>query len=136
MRKFQAAAAIVALAAGSMSGTASADDEVKYKDLIHCAAVNMVVASGLSGLDKAKFKDAIKLLISQATALILMASVNEDPAAHEDEASKQATMIMTELSGKAKDEAKSQAFFGSEVPRCVSMGQAANKEITDSPTGK
>ena len=139
MRKLELVAAIVVLAAGSISSTASATDVVKHTDLIYCAAVNLVVARGLSGLDaKARFEDKIKLLHSQASALILIAAggKDEDPVALAEETSKQADILIWALADKAKGQAQGQAFFGTEVPRCVSMGQAADKEITASTAGK
>ena len=46
--KFKLVFTAVALAALSLPTMSSADDKLKYEDLIHCAAVNQVIAGVLS----------------------------------------------------------------------------------------
>ena len=133
--RFRFAAAIAALAAVSMSSMASADDKLKYEDLIHCAATNMVVA-GVLGLDdgKTKNKDVIDTFNSQAAALMAIASISskKETAAVMADTSTESKVIIAVLANNDK----SKIFIETELPRCKTLGQAAVEVVNGSKAGK
>ena len=133
--KFRFAAACAVLAALSMSGIANADDKLKYEDLVHCAATNVVVAGVLSLDDgQTKNKAQIDTINSQAAALMAIASIgaSKDTKVVQIDMSKETDVIIALLG----DKEKSKGFISSEVPRCNTMGQAAVEVVNDSKSGK
>lgn len=133
--KFRFAAAGAALAALAMSGMASADDKLKYEDLVHCAATNVVVAGVLSLDDgQTKNKAQIETFNSQAAALMAIASIgaSKDTKVVQVDMSKETDAIIALLG----DKEKSKGFIDSEVPKCNIMGQAAVEVVNDSKSGK
>ena len=133
--KYRIAAVTAALLALSVSGIAGADEKLKYDDLIHCAATNMVVA-GVLGLDdgKTKNKDQVETLNGQAAALMAIAAMgsSKETAVVMADTSKQSDAIIALLGNKEK----SKGFIDSEIPRCNTLGQAAVQVVNDSKTGK
>lgn len=129
--KFKFAAATAALAALTFSTMSSADDGLKYEDLIHCAATNMVVAAVL-GLDdgKVKNKDQIDTINGQAAALMAIASVGSKKEVDvvKADADKETDAIVAVL----KDKDKKDAFISTEVPKCNTLGQAAVQVVSES----
>ena len=133
--KFRFAAAGAALAALAMSGMANADDKLKYEDLVHCAATNVVVAGVLSLDDgQTKNKAQIDTFNSQAAALMAIASIgaSKDTKVVQADMSKETDVIIALLG----DKEKSKGFIDSEVPKCNTMGQAAVEVVNDSKSGK
>ena len=133
--KFRFAAATAALVALSLPAMSSAEDKLKYEDLIHCAATNMVVAGVLS-LDggETKNKSQIDTYNSQAAALMAIAAVSpsKEAEAVQADTSKETDVIIAVLG----DKTKSSAFIQSEVPKCNTLGQAAVEVVNDVKNGK
>ena len=133
--KFKFAAASVALIALSVPAISSAEDGLKYADLVHCAATNMVVAGVLSLDDgKVKNKDQIDTINGQAAALMAIAAVTEKKAVEvvKADADKETDVIIAVLG----DKSKSGAFIETEVPKCNTLGQAAVEVINDAKKSK
>ena len=133
--KFKFAAATAALVALSVPAMSSADDGLKYADLVHCAATNMVVAGVLSLDDgKVKNKDQINTINGQAAALMAIAAVTEKKEVDvvKADADKETDAIIEIL----KDKSKSSAFIETEVPKCNTLGQAAVEVINDTKKSK
>ena len=133
--KFRCATASAALMALSMSGMVGAEDKLKYDDLIHCAATNMVVAGVLSLDDgKLKNKDKIETFNGQAAALMAIASIGskKETAAVMADTSKESDAIIAVLG----DKEKSKGFIDTEVPRCNTLGQAAFQVVNEPKTGE
>ena len=133
--KFKFSAATAALVALSVPAMSSADDGLKYADLVHCAATNMVVAGVLSLDDgKVKNKDQINTINGQAAALMAIAAVTEKKEVDvvKADADKETDAIIEIL----KDKSKSSAFIETEVPKCNTLGQAAVEVINDTKKSK
>lgn len=133
--KYRFAAASAALLALSVSGTAGAEDRLKYENLIHCAATNMVVAGVLSLDDgKTKNKERIEIYNGQAAALMAIASIgsNNEAAIVMADTTKESDVIFAMLG----DKDKSKGFIASEVPRCNTLGQAAVQVINEPKSSK
>ena len=129
--KVRFAAAGAALAALAMSGMASADDKLKYEDLVHCAAVNVVMAGVLSLDDgQTKSKAQIDTFKSQAAALMAIAAIgaNKDTKLVQADMAQETDVIIVLLG----DKEKSKGFIDNEVPKCNTMGQAAIEVVNDS----
>ena len=133
--KYRIAAATAALMALSVSGMASADDKLKYEDLVHCAATNVVVA-GVLGLDdgETKNKDQIETFKNQAAALMAIAAIgsSKDTKLVQVDMSKETDVIIALLG----DKEKSKGFIDVEVPKCNTMGQAAVQVVDEAKSGK
>ena len=133
--KYRIAAATAALMALSVSGMASADDKLKYEDLVHCAATNVVVA-GVLGLDdgEIKNKDQIETFKQQAAALMAIAAIgsSKDTKLVQVDMSKETDVIIALLG----DKEKSKGFIDVEVPKCNTMGQAAVQVVDEAKSGK
>lgn len=133
--KFRCPTATAALMALSVPSMAGADDKLKYDDLIHCAATNMVVAGVLS-LDDGKTanKDQIETFNGQAAALMAIASIGskQETAAVMADTSKESDAIIAVLG----DKEKSKGFIDTELPRCNTLGQAAIQVMNGPKTGK
>ena len=114
---------------------ASADDGLKYEDLIHCAATNIVIAAVLS-LDggDVKNKADIETFNNQTVALEVVATVGmkkdvEVVKADVDADSKQ---IISNMS----DAAKNKTFIDVDVPKCMIMGKAAYDAVEEMKKSK
>jgi hypothetical protein len=131
--KFRFAAATAALVALSLPTMSSADDKLKYEDLIHCAATNMVIAGVFSLDDGAtKNKTQIDTYNGQAAALMAIAAVgsNKESKVVQDDTSKETDAIIAVLA----DKDKSDGFIKTEVPKCNTLGQAAVEVVNESKT--
>lgn len=132
--KFRFAAAFAALAALSVSGMASAEDTPKYEDLMYCAATNLVVAAMLSlnGGD-VKNKNDIETFRNQAVALKVVAvGMKKDLEVVNADVDADSTRIVNNMS----DAAKNKAFIDNDVPKCLTMGEAAYNAVEESNKGK
>lgn len=132
LKTFAAAAAFAALSVPTVS---SADDGLKYSDLIHCAATSLVVAQVL-GMDDGTTKDTVTIdkMNDQAAALMAIASVSskkETDAVIADTKVEQAAVIAI-----LGDKSKSSGFIQTEVPKCKTLGEAAVEVINDAKKGK
>lgn len=135
--KLKFAAATAALVAFSLPAMSSAEDKLKYEDLVHCAATNQVIAGVFSLDDGAtKNKTQIETYNSQATALQVIAAVgsSKDAKMVLDDTSKEVAVIIAVL-GDA-DKSKSKAFIETEVPKCNTLGQAAVEVVNDAKASK
>ena len=133
--KFKFAAATAALVALTLPAMSSAEDKLKYEDLIHCAATNMVIAGVFSLDDGAtKNKTQIDTYNSQAAALMAVASISssKETEAVQADTSKETDVIIAVLG----DKNKSSDFIKSEVPKCNTLGQAAVEVVNDAKNGK
>lgn len=133
--KFKFSAATVALVALSLPTLSSAEDKLKYEDLVHCAATNQVIAGVFSLDDGAtKNKTQIDTANSQAQALMVIAAVgsSKDAKVVLEDTSKEADVIIATLA----DKSKSSAFIDSEVPKCNSLGEAAVQVVNEAKSGK
>ncbi len=132
MRFAAAAAALVALSAPTI---ASADDGLKYEDLIHCAATNLVIAAVLSLDDgEVKNKDSIETYNNQAVALEVVASVGlkKDVEVVKADVSADSKMIIENMG----DTVKNKAFIDNDVPKCMTMGKAAYDAVEEAKKSK
>lgn len=132
MRFAAAAAALVALSAPTI---ASADDGLKYEDLIHCAATNLVIAAVLSLDDgEVKNKDSIETYNNQAVALEVVASVGlkKDVEVVKADVSADSKMIIDNMG----DTVKNKAFIDNDVPKCMTMGKAAYDAVEEAKKSK
>ena len=122
-----AAAALIALAAPTI---ACADDGLKYEDLVHCAATNLVIAAVLS-LDggEVKNKDSIETSRNQAVALEVVATVGlkKDIETVKADVDADSTQIINNMS----DTAKNKAFIDNDVTKCMTMGKAAYDAVEE-----
>ena len=133
--KFKFAAATAALVAFSLPAMSSAEDKLKYEDLVHCAATNQVIAGVFSLDDGAtKNKTQIETYNNQAQALQVIAAVGSSKEAKVvlDDTSKEVDVIIAVLG----DKTKSDAFIKNEVPKCNSLGQAAVEVVNDAKKAK
>ena len=133
--KYRIAAASAALLALLASGMASADDKLKYEDLVHCAAANVVVAGVLSLDDgETKNKAKIETFKQQAAALMAIAAIgsSKDTNVVQDDMSKETDVIIALLG----DKEKSKGFIDVEVPKCNTMGQSALEVVNEAKSGK
>lgn len=132
MRFAAVAAALVALSAPTI---ASADDGLKYEDLIHCAATNLVIAAVLSLDDgEVKNKDSIETYNNQAVALEVVASVGlkKDVEVVKADVSADSKMIIDNMG----DTVKNKAFIDNDVPKCMTMGKAAYDAVEEAKKSK
>ena len=130
--KIKFAATAVALAAFSLPTMLSADDGLKYEDLVHCAATSLVVAQVLNMDDgAAKDKVTIEKMNNQAAALMAIASVGS---------SKETDVVIADTKKEedriidifgSSDKSKSSAFIQTEVPKCKIMGEAAVEVLAE-----
>lgn len=133
--KFRFVTATAAIVALSVPGMASADDKLKYENLVHCAATNIVVSGFLSFNDgETKNKTQIEAFNSQAAALMSIAAVGSNKATKlvQADVSKETDMIVAVLG----DNNKSKTFIDTEVPKCDMMGQAAIEVINQVKAAK
>ena len=130
--KIKLAAAAVALAAFSLPTMLSADDGLKYDDLVHCAATSLVVAQVLD-MDDGTVKDKVTIekMNNQAAALMAIASVGSSKETDVviADTKKEEDVIIAILG--SSDKAKSSAFIQSEVPKCKTMGEAAVEVLAE-----
>jgi len=130
--KIKLAATAVALSAFSLPTMLSADDGLKYDDLVHCAATSLVVAQVLDMDDgTAKDKATIEKMNNQAAALMAIASVGskKDTDTVIADTKKEESAIVDILGGS--DKTKSSAFIQNEVPKCKIMGEAAVEVLAE-----
>ena len=130
--KIKLAVAAVALAAFSLPTMLSADDGLKYDDLVHCAATSLVVAQVLD-MDDGTVKDKVTIekMNNQAAALMAIASVGSSKETDVviADTKKEEDVIIAILS--SSDKTKSSAFIQSEVPKCKTMGEAAVEVLAE-----
>ncbi len=130
--KIKLAATAVALAAFSLPTMLSADDGLKYGDLVHCAATSLVVAQVLN-MDDGTEKDKVTIekMNNQAAALMAIASVGgkKDTNTVIADTKKEEDVIIAILG--SSDKTKSSAFIQSEVPKCKTMGEAAIEVLAE-----
>lgn len=130
--KIKLAAAVVALAAFSLPTMLSADDGLKYDDLVHCAATSLVVAQVLD-MDDGTVKDKVTIekMNNQAAALMAIASVGSSKETDVviADTKKEEDVIIAILG--SSDKTKSSAFIQSEVPKCKTMGEAAVEVLAE-----
>lgn len=133
--KRQFAAAIAALVAICLPTLASADDGLKYENLIHCAATNIVVASVLSLDDgETKNKTEIETYRTQAASLMVIATLgsNKDSKMVQSDVSTESDKLINILD----DKTKSGTFIEQDVPTCNDLGKAAVQVVNDARAGK
>ena len=130
--KIKLAVAAVALAAFSLPTMLSADDGLKYDDLVHCAATSLVVAQVLD-MDDGTVKDKVTIekMNNQAAALMAIASVGSSKETDVviADTKKEEDVIIAILG--SSDKTKSSAFIQSEVPKCKTMGEAAVEVLAE-----
>ena len=129
------ATVVAALAAFGLPGLASADDGLKYEDLVHCAATNIVIASVLSLNDGAtKNKDDIEVSTNQAAALMTIATIGskKDSKVVQGDVSKETDVLMDLVA----DKDKSSAWIEKDVPTCRDLGKAAIAVLDEAKSGK
>lgn len=128
--KFKLVATAMALSAVSLPTMLSADDGLKYEDLVHCAATSLVVAQVLD-MDTSGSKDkaTIDKMNDQAAALMAIASVGskKDTDTVVADTKKEEDVII----GILGDKSKSSDFIQTEVPKCKSLGAAAVEVINE-----
>ncbi len=133
--KMRFAAAAIALVALSAPTVASAEDGLKYEDLVHCAATNLVIAAVLS-LDggEVKNKDSIETYNNQAIALEVVAAVGlkKDVEVVKADVSADSKMIIDNMG----DTVKNKAFIDNDVPKCMTMGKAAYDAVEEAKKSK
>lgn len=131
--KLKIAAAAAALAALSMPTVSSADDGLKYSDLIHCAATSIVVAQVLD-TKTGENKATVDKMNNQAAALMAIASVTskKETDAVMADTRKEQDAVMAILG----DNSKSSAFIETEVPKCKTLGEAAVEVINERSAAK
>lgn len=133
--KMRFAAAAIALVALSAPTVASAEDDLKYEDLVHCAATNLVIAAVLS-LDggEVKNKDSIETYNNQAIALEVVAAVGlkKDVEVVKADVSADSKMIIDNMG----DTVKNKAFIDNDVPKCMTMGKAAYDAVEEAKKSK
>lgn len=127
LRLTAAAAAMLALVAPNV---ASADDGLKYEELVHCAAFNTVVAGVLSdGEGATKNKDNVDMLTKQSAALLAFATLSSDKKTDAviADMNKESDVVIAEL-GKSE---KMEAYLKENTSNCMTLGQAAVEVIED-----
>ena len=128
--KLKLVATAVALSAFSLPTMLSADDGLKYEDLVHCAATSLVVAQVLD-MDTSGSKDkaTIDKMNDQAAALMAIASVGskKDTNAVVADTKKEEDAVIAILG----DKSKSSDFIQTEVPKCKTLGEAAVQVINE-----
>ena len=132
MRFAATAAALVALSAPTI---ASAEDGLKYEDLVHCAATNLVVAAVLSldgGDERAKV--SIETFKNQAVALIIVATVD---------LKKDVEVVKADVDAETKriqniwgDPVKKRTFIDVDVPKCRTLGEDAYYAVEEMKKSK
>ncbi|MDL2353145.1 MAG: hypothetical protein QFC78_09905 [Pseudomonadota bacterium] len=133
--KFRFAAATAAFAALSFSTMSGADDKLKYEDLIHCAATNLVFSSVLGLNDgETKNKDQIETYNNQAAALMAIAAVSskKESAAVQADTMTESKAIINVLT----DGEKGKDFVNTEMPKCNTLGQAAVEVVNETKASK
>jgi len=130
--KIKLAVTAVALAAFSLPTMLSADDGLKYEDLVHCAATSLAVAQVLN-IDDGTAKDTVTIgkMNDQAAALMAIASIGakKDTDTVFADTMKEKTAIIDIFGGS--DKTKSSAFIQNEVPKCKTMGEAAVEVLAE-----
>lgn len=133
--KMLIAAAATAFAGAAWPGLAHAEDDVQYREMIHCAATNRLGAGVLSVDSGAiKHKPQIDIMNRQAAALMAIAAQGsgKDIAAVIADTTTATEAIIASLN----DPAKSAAFIATDVKSCDTLGQAAIAVIGRSKAGK
>ena len=133
--KLKFAAVSVALAALALPTMLSAADGLKYEDLVHCAATNLVIAQVL-GLDDGatKNKTDIDKFQNQAASLMAIASVGskKDTDTVIADTKKEQDAVIAIIG----DKSKSDGFISTDVPKCKTMGEAAVEVLAEKKGGK
>ena len=133
--KRQISAATAVLAAICLPNLASAEDGLKYEDLVHCAATNIVVASVLSLDDgETKNKTDIETYSNQAASLMVVATLgsNKDSKMVQADVSTETDKLI----GILGDKTKSGPFIEKDVPTCNDLGKAAIEVVNEAKAGK
>lgn len=129
------AAVTAALLVICLPNLAGADDGMKYENLIHYAATNIVVASVLSLDDgETKNKTEIATYRNQAASLMVIAThgLTKDSKAVQADVSTEPTKLI----GIMGDQTKSGSFIEQDVPTCNELGKAAVQAVHDVKAGK
>jgi len=131
--KLKIAAAAAAFAALSLPTVSSADDGLKYDDLIHCAATSIVVAQVLDTKD-GENKATVDKMNNQAAALMAIASIGgkKDTDTVIADTKKEQDVVMAILG----DNSKSSNFIQTEIPKCKTLGEAAVEVVNEKKDGK
>jgi hypothetical protein len=126
--KLKLVATAVALSAFSLPTMLSADDGLKYEDLVHCAATSLVVAQVLDTKD-GENKATVDKMNDQAAALMAIASVGskKDTDTVVADTKKEEDVVIAILG----DKSKSSDFIQTEVPKCKTLGEAAVQVINE-----
>lgn len=127
------AAATAAFAALSLPTVSSADEGLKYDDLIHCAATSIVVAQVLDTKD-GENKTTVDKMNNQAAALMAIASIGgkKDTDTVIADTKKEQDVVI----GILGDTSKSSDFIKTEVPKCKTLGEAAVEVVNEKKDGK
>ncbi len=129
------AAAAFGLAIFALPHMARADDPLKYEDLVHCAATNIVVASLLSLNDgEIKNKPEIEAARGQAASLMMVATLGSKKGVDvvQADVSKETDVLI----GIISDKTTSDGFVKYDVPSCHKLGKAAVEVTNDAKSGK
>lgn len=131
--KLKIAAAAVAFTALNLPSASSADDGLKYDDLIHCAATSIVVAQVLDSKD-GENKATVDKMNNQAAALMAIASIGgkKDTDTVIADTKKEQDVVVAILG----DNAKSSDFIQTEVPKCKTLGEAAVEVVNEKKDAK
>lgn len=130
--KHKLTTAAIALAAFAAPTASLADDDLKYSDLVHCAATSLVVAQVLDSSD-GKNQVTIDKMNNQAAALMTFASLlsKKDTDAVFADTNQEKSAVIAILG----DDSKSSDFIKTEVPKCKTLGEVA-LEVIEKKGGK
>ena len=133
--KFRGFAAAAALAGVPLPTAVSAQDGLKYADLVHCAATSRVIAEvlGMKG-GEATNQRQIDTLHQQTAALMAIAAMGsgKEVALVAADTSKETDTIVAILS----DRSKTADFVNASVRSCNTLGQAALDLVNKSKDSK
>lgn len=130
MRRFMLAA-IAAVAALAMPAAASAEDQLTYENLVHCAAFNKVIGDVMgSGADADKTK--AKTYSNQSVALMTIAAVGAKKTAEVvfTDTNKQSESVMSAM----LDKGSGSDYIKTNYEKCNVMGQAAVAIVEETKT--
>lgn len=128
-----AATALVSVGLAAPAMAQSADDDMSYPRVTHCAALNIVLGQVLAAgadKDKAEVKAQSETYIAQAAALTMVAAMfdGKDPESVQKEVFAKSETLVSSLSDEAAAEALLQRDFGT----CTEMGKAAFDAVQES----
>lgn len=135
MKHFKLGMMIAAAVLASQSAANAAEDQLKYDDLVHCAAFNDVISEAMKvGDDAAKNKDKADAFSKQSVALMTIAAVGANKTA--DDVFSDTKKKSGELIGVMASDSTGKDFIAKNYEKCDVMGKAALSIIEDAKNGK